>query len=253
MWKKRNGVLNISVPDTNSKFSPVLRKNLRMVTKISFLPRFKVLTFLVGWFKLGLEVKIKQKNSFYFQTRLVQTCSNLLAERLSKKVLLPCDRIEIMQDFVRMRLDSDYWEIFLSHSFLPAFVRSLMNRKLVQGTKRIFEWFSLLLCSIFQTHVRLLLPRQGGWISGGIYKTLWANFQSAQYCTSNISNTLCPKLLSLSLGSICIIVLNLILKLKVIAERTIFKMRNFTRTSCTQDCQAKSAIIRQQPIRHHYC
>ena len=174
MWKKRNGVLNISVPDTNSKFSPVLRKNLRMVTKISFLPRFKVLTFLVWWFKLGLEVKIKQKNFFYFQTRLVQTCSNLLAERLSKKVLLPCDRIEIMQDFVRMRLDSDYWEIFLSHSFMPAFVRSLMNRKLVQGTKRIFEWFSLLLCSIFQTHVRLLLPRQGGWINGGVCKLFWA-------------------------------------------------------------------------------
>ena len=217
-----------------------------MVTKISFLPRFKVLTVLVGWFKLGLEVKIKQKNSFYFQTRLVQTCSNLLAERLSKKVQLPCDRIEIMQDFVRMRLDSDYWEIFLSHSFLPAFVRSLMNRKLVQGTKRIFEWFSLLLSSIFQTHVRLLLPRQDGWINGGVCKTLLGD------CTSNISNTLCSKILSLSLGSFCPIALNLILKLKYIAERTIFKMRNFTRTSCTQDCHAKSAIIRQQPIRHHY-
>ena len=95
MWKKRNGVLNISVPDTNSKFSPVLRKNLRMVTKISFLPRFKVLTFLVGWFKLGLEVKIKQKNSFYFQTRLVQTCSNLLAERLSKKCSFPVTELKL--------------------------------------------------------------------------------------------------------------------------------------------------------------
>ena len=63
--------------------------------KISFLPRFKVLTFLVWWFKLGLEVKIKQKNSFYFQTRLVQTCSNLLAERLSKKCSFPVTKLKL--------------------------------------------------------------------------------------------------------------------------------------------------------------
>ena len=93
--EKRNRFLNISVPDTNSKFSPVLRENLRMVTKISFLPRFKVLTFLVWWFKLGLEVKIKQKNFFYFQTRLVQTCSNLLAERLSKKCSFPVTELKL--------------------------------------------------------------------------------------------------------------------------------------------------------------